>query len=170
MALKRAASFYISTPIYYVNSKPHIGHLYSSLLADTIARWQSVKHRTAPRIIFSTGTDEHGLKIERAATAALVTPLEFCNQISGKRYEARKEKRIFNDPSGTFRSMFDRFSIEYTNFIRTTDADHARAVQHTWQELVKRNLIYKGSYEGWYSVQDECFVSEDEVRIRSVLC
>ena len=91
MALKRAASFYISTPIYYVNSKPHIGHLYSSLLADTIARWQTVKHRPAPQIIFSTGTDEHGLKIERAANAAQVTPLEFCNRISGKQSDAKEE-------------------------------------------------------------------------------
>ena len=81
-----------------------------------------------------------------------------------------KKKHRCNEPLGTFRSMFDRFSIEYTNYIRTTDANHARAVQHVWQELVKQNLIYKGSYEGWYSVQDECFVSEDEVRIRSVRC
>jgi methionyl-tRNA synthetase len=65
--------------------------------------------------------------------------------------------------------MFDSFSIEYTNYIRTTDKKHHKAVQHVWQELSKQNLIYKGSYEGWYSVQDECFVSEDEVRIRLVL-
>ena len=86
MTIHRAASYFISTPIYYVNSKPHIGHLYSSLLADTIARWQSIKHRSPPKIIFSTGTDEHGLKIERAATAAQLSPLEFCNQVSGKKH------------------------------------------------------------------------------------
>lgn len=84
MTISRAASYFISTPIYYVNSKPHIGHLYSSLLADTIARWQCIKHRSPPKIIFSTGTDEHGLKIERAATVAQLTPIEFCNQVSGK--------------------------------------------------------------------------------------
>lgn len=84
MTISRGASYFISTPIYYVNSKPHIGHLYSSLLADTIARWQVVKRTPAPKIIFSTGTDEHGLKIERAATAAQLTPLEFCNQVSSK--------------------------------------------------------------------------------------
>ncbi|CAF1139095.1 unnamed protein product [Adineta ricciae] len=146
MTISRGASYFISTPIYYVNSKPHIGHLYSSLLADTIARWQVVKHTPAPRIIFSTGTDEHGLKIERAATAAQLTPPEFCSQVSN-----------------TFRKMFDLFSIQYTNYIRTTDESHRQAVKHVWQELAKRNLIYKGSYQGWYSVQDECFVSEDEI-------
>jgi methionyl-tRNA synthetase len=65
--------------------------------------------------------------------------------------------------------MFDQFSIEYTKYIRTTDKKHCQAVQHVWKELEKQNLIYKGSYQGWYSVQDECFISEDEVRIRSVL-
>lgn len=85
MSLNRAASYFITTPIYYVNSKPHIGHLYSSLLADTIARWQRIKHRQDPRIIFSTGTDEHGLKVERAASNAHLTPIEFCNQVSGRK-------------------------------------------------------------------------------------
>ncbi|CAF0804552.1 unnamed protein product [Rotaria sp. Silwood1] len=146
MTISRAASYFISTPIYYVNSKPHIGHLYSNLLADTIARWQVVKHRSAPKIIFSTGTDEHGLKIERAALSAQLSPLEFCNQVTK-----------------TFRNMFDQFAIEYTDYIRTTDKKHCQAVQHVWQELLKQNLIYKGSYEGWYSVPDECFVSEDEI-------
>ncbi|UJR25658.1 hypothetical protein I4U23_007009 [Adineta vaga] len=146
MTIGRAASYFISTPIYYVNSKPHIGHLYSSLLADTVARWQVMKHRPPPKIIFSTGTDEHGLKIERAASAAQLTSLEFCSQVSN-----------------IFRTMFDEFSIQYTNYIRTTDKSHCETVQHVWQELVKRNLIYKGSYQGWYSVQDECFVSEDEI-------
>lgn len=95
MTITRAASYFITTPIYYVNSKPHIGHLYSSLLADTIARWQSIKHRSPPKILFSTGTDEHGLKIERAATAAQLTPLEFCNQVSGKKFFYEEENLIF---------------------------------------------------------------------------
>ena len=64
--------------------------------------------------------------------------------------------------------MFDQFSINYTNYIRTSDKNHRQAVEHVWQRLLKANLIYKGSYEGWYSVQDECFVSEDEVSIRLV--
>ena len=167
MALNRAASYFITTPIYYVNSKPHIGHLYSSLLADTIARWQRIKHRQEPRIIFSTGTDEHGLKVERAAINAQLTPIEFCNQVSGKAGKgsflhrcSRNVRRL-----GTFRNMFDRFSIEYTNYIRTTEKNHIQAVRYVWQELLKQKLIYKGSYEGWYSVQDESFVSEDEVKI-----
>lgn len=84
MTITRAASYFISTPIYYVNSKPHIGHLYSSLFADTIARWKMVKHPSPSKIIFSTGTDEHGLKIERAAVNAHLTPIEFCNQVSGR--------------------------------------------------------------------------------------
>jgi len=171
MTISRAASYFISTPIYYVNSKPHIGHLYSSLLADAIARWQIVKHRSSPKIIFSTGTDEHGLKIERAAIAAQLTPLEFCNQVSGRRkfFSGNKKKLFFFFFSlETFRRMFDQFSIEYTNYIRTTDKNHCQTVQYVWQELLKQNLIYKGSYQGWYSVQDECFVSEDEVSIRLV--
>jgi methionyl-tRNA synthetase len=85
MTVIRATSYFITTPIYYVNSKPHIGHLYSSLFADTIARWQKIKHHSPPKIIFSTGTDEHGLKIERAATTAQRTPIEFCNQVSSNR-------------------------------------------------------------------------------------
>jgi methionyl-tRNA synthetase len=94
MTISRAASYFISTPIYYVNSKPHIGHLYSSLFADAIARWQIVKSRQPPKIIFSTGTDEHGLKIERAAKAAQLTPLEFCNQISGRTSNENIEEMI----------------------------------------------------------------------------
>lgn len=85
MTINRVASYFITTPIYYVNSKPHIGHLYSSLLADTIARWQIIKHRPSPKLLFSTGTDEHGLKIERAATNVQLTPLEFCNQVSSRK-------------------------------------------------------------------------------------
>ncbi len=85
MTISRAATYFISTPIYYVNSKPHIGHLYSSLLADTISRWQIVKHRLPLKISFSTGTDEHGLKIERAAMSAQLTPIEFCNKVSGRK-------------------------------------------------------------------------------------
>jgi len=171
MTINRAASYFISTPIYYVNSKPHIGHLYSSLLADTIARWQIVKYRSPPKIIFSTGTDEHGLKIERAAIDAQLTPLEFCNQVSGRQKKILSEffRRKDFFVLETFRRMFDQFSIGYTYYIRTTDKNHCQAVQYVWQELLKQNLIYKGSYQGWYSVQDECFVSEDEVRIGLVL-
>ena len=151
MLIKRAASYFITTPIYYVNSKPHIGHLYSSLLADTIARWQRVKQGSNMNLIFATGTDEHGLKIERAASNAQLTPLEFCDRVSA-----------------TFRDMFDRFSIEYSHYIRTTQKAHQQAVEHVWQELMKKNLIYPGNYQGWYSVQEESFVNEDEVRIRLV--
>ena len=93
--LTRAASYFITTPIYYVNSKPHIGHLYSSLLADTIARWQKIKSRSSPRIIFSTGTDEHGLKIERAAQTSNLTPTQFCDQVSGDKKKRHETKRIF---------------------------------------------------------------------------
>lgn len=89
MTISRAASYFISTPIYYVNSKPHIGHLYSSLLADTIARWQRIKNPSLSNIIFSTGTDEHGLKIERAANNAQLSPLEFCDQVSCKKSEKK---------------------------------------------------------------------------------
>lgn len=75
---------------------------------------------------------------------------------------------LFDFDLETFRSMFDRFSIEYTTYIRTTEQRHCQTVQYVWNELLKKNLIYKGSYEGWYSVPDECFVSEDEVRFRLV--
>lgn len=84
MTITRAASYFISTPIYYVNSKPHIGHLYSSLLADTIVRWQKIKGDSPSKFIFSTGTDEHGLKVEQAAAGVNLKPFEFSNQMSRK--------------------------------------------------------------------------------------
>lgn len=95
MTISRASTYLISTPIYYVNSKPHIGHLYSSLLADTIVRWQLIKNRPSPKVIFSTGTDEHGLKIQRAAMGAQVSPLDFCNQVSGNKIRPRHCSKRF---------------------------------------------------------------------------
>ncbi|CAL1532012.1 unnamed protein product [Lymnaea stagnalis] len=136
-------TYSISTPIYYVNAAPHIGHLYSCLLADASARWNKLK---GSNTFFTTGTDEHGLKIQQAATANKLDPQTFCDQVSHK-----------------FKSLFDAADISYTRFIRTTEADHHEAVVAFWNRLKERGHIYKGSYSGWYSVSDEAFLSESDV-------
>lgn len=133
----------ITTPIYYVNAAPHIGHLYSCLLADASARWHKIK---GSKTFFTTGTDEHGLKIQRAAAASKLDPKTFCDQVSHK-----------------FKSVFDTADISYNRFIRTTEADHHEAVIAFWNRLKERGHIYKGSYSGWYSVSDEAFLSEGDV-------
>ena len=130
----------ITTPIFYVNSKPHIGHLYSTTLADTIRGWQAIK---GERVLLSTGTDEHGLKIQQAAAAANKPPIEHCDHMSEK-----------------FKALFDRAGIKYSAYIRTTSPRHRESVERFWNTLCEKGFIYKGSYSGWYSASDEAFVPE----------
>ncbi|KAI9225033.1 tRNA synthetases class I (M)-domain-containing protein, partial [Blastocladiella britannica] len=134
---------YITTPIFYVNSVPHIGHLYTTVVADTLARWYRFRGH---QVRFATGTDEHGLKIQQAATNANLPPQEFCDGISLQ-----------------FRSLFDRANISYTDYIRTTEPRHHKAVQSMWQTLNERNLLRKSTYSGYYSVSDEAFVPQTDV-------
>ena len=136
-------NFYITTPIYYPSAKPHMGHAYSSIIADFFARF---KRMDGFDVHFLTGTDEHGLKIQRAAENKNIDPLEFCDQISQ-----------------TFRALSKTLNLSNTDFIRTTEERHKKTVQYLWSELEKNDDIYLSKYSGWYSVSDEAYYSEDEI-------
>ncbi len=136
-------NFYITTPIYYPSAKPHMGHAYSSIIADFFARFKKID---GFNVTFLTGTDEHGLKIQRAAEKKGIEPLEFCNEISQ-----------------TFRNLSKTLNLTNTDFIRTTEKRHKISVQNLWNELVKNDDIYLSKYSGWYSVSDEAFYSDEEV-------
>jgi len=136
-------TYYITTPIYYPSAKPHMGHAYSSIIADFFARFKKIDDY---QVHFLTGTDEHGLKIQRSAEKAGKAPLVFCDQISQ-----------------TFRDLSDTLNLSNTDFIRTTEARHKKTVQHLWNELEKNDDIYLSNYSGWYSVSDEAFYNEDEI-------
>ncbi len=136
--MDKPEKFYITTPIYYVNARPHIGHTYTTVVCDAIARRQRMM---GVNTWFLTGTDEHGQKIERSAAAAGCSPQEFVARISGE-----------------FRSLWDRMKISYDDFIRTTEPRHVCGVQALFTRLQERGYIYKGSYSGQYCVFDELYV------------
>ncbi len=136
-------NFYITTPIYYPSGKPHMGHAYSSIIADFFARFKSIDDY---KVHFLTGTDEHGLKIQRSAEKAGKKPKEFCDQISQ-----------------TFKDLSKTLNLSNTDFIRTTEDRHKKTVQHLWSLLEKNDDIYLSNYTGWYSVSDEAFYNEDEI-------
>jgi methionyl-tRNA synthetase len=130
--------FYITTPIYYVNARPHIGHTYTTIACDTVAR----RHRMlGDDTYFLTGTDEHGQKIERAAQAAGKTPQQFADEVSGE-----------------FRALWKRMGLTNDDFIRTTEDRHKKGVQALFRRLSDNGYIYKGSYTGQYCVSDEMYV------------
>jgi methionyl-tRNA synthetase len=133
-----AEKFYLTTPIYYVNARPHIGHTYTTVVADAIARRQ---RSLGVDTWFLTGTDEHGQKIERSAKQANCTPQEFANRVAAE-----------------FRGLWDRMGLTYDDFIRTTEPRHVVAVQNLFTLLRDRGYIYKGSYTGQYCVFDELYV------------
>jgi methionyl-tRNA synthetase len=130
--------FYITTPIYYVNARPHIGHAYTTIACDTIARRQRMMGFDT---WFLTGTDEHGQKIERAAQAAGKTPQQFTNEVSAE-----------------FRALWDRMGLTYNDYIRTTSDRHKQGAQALWRRLRDNGYIYKDSYSGQYCVFDELYV------------
>jgi methionyl-tRNA synthetase len=130
--------FYITTPIYYVNARPHIGHTYTTIACDTIARRQRM---LGVNTHFLTGTDEHGQKIERAAQAAGKTPQQLTDEVSSQ-----------------FRALWDRMGITYDDFIRTTSDRHKRGVQALWRKIRDNGYIYKSHYTGQYCVFDELYV------------
>jgi methionyl-tRNA synthetase len=132
------ARFYLTTPIYYVNARPHLGHAYSTIVCDAIARR---KRAMGIETWFLTGTDEHGQKIERSAKLAGLTPQDFADAISAE-----------------FRSLWDRLGLTYDDFIRTTEPRHKRGVQKLFAALRDRGFVYKGSYTGQYCVSDEAWV------------
>ncbi|MBI2094993.1 MAG: methionine--tRNA ligase [Candidatus Omnitrophica bacterium] len=135
--------YYLTTPLYYVNSKPHIGHAYTEIAADTLARY----HRIAGReVLFLTGTDEHGQKVAKAAADAGLAPGEFTDKISG-----------------TFKDLWRALDISYDDFIRTTEPRHIAAVRAVWQKLEKAGEVYKAVYSGWYCTPCETFWTEGQV-------
>ena len=134
----KPGKFYLTTPIYYVNARPHIGHAYTTIACDAIARR---KRMLGIDTFFLTGTDEHGQKIGRSAEAAGKSPQQFTDEVSGE-----------------FRALWDRMGISYDKFIRTTSAEHKRGVQEIFRTLKKNGYIYKGKYTGQYCVYDELYV------------
>ena len=136
-------NFYITTPIYYPSGRPHMGHAYSSIIADFFARFKLIDDYN---VHFLTGTDEHGLKIQRSAEKVGKEPKEFCDQISQ-----------------TFKDLSKILNLSNTDFIRTTEDRHKKTVQHLWSLLEKNDDIYLSNYSGWYSVSDEAFYNEDEI-------
>ena len=137
--------FHITTPIYYVNDTPHIGHAYTSLACDALARW----HRLAGREVrLLTGTDEHGQKVAKAAEARGEEPQAFTDKISGN-----------------FRQLVADMNYSPDDFIRTTEARHKQGVAAFWQRLEERGQLYLGTYSGWYAVRDEAYYDEGETEV-----
>jgi methionyl-tRNA synthetase len=140
-------NYYLTTPIYYPSAKPHMGHAYSSISADVIARFKRLE---GYNVNFLTGTDEHGLKIQRAAELQNKDPKDFCDEISQNFIELAKKLNLTN-----------------TDFIRTTENRHKETVSKLWNILEEKKEIYISKYSGWYSVSDEAFYTEDEIEIKS---
>lgn len=137
--------YYVTTPIFYVNAAPHVGHLYTMVLADVLKRWQVLAGK---RAVLSTGTDEHGLKVQQAAQKANMDPKAFCDQ-----------------GAEVFRNLASVVNISNDHFVRTTDPQHKDAVQYAWQILEDRGFIYQKKHEGWYSISDETFFPESAVKV-----
>ncbi|MGH7071565.1 MAG: methionine--tRNA ligase [Acetobacteraceae bacterium] len=135
--------FYVTTPIYYVNGAPHIGHAYTTIATDVIARW---KRLAGDDVFFLTGTDEHGQKVEKAAAAAGLDPQTFTDRVAAQ-----------------FRAMTALVGASNDDFIRTTEPRHKHACSVLWQILAERGEIYLGEYQGWYAVRDEAFYNESEL-------
>lgn len=135
--------FFITTPVYYVNDKPHIGHAYTSVAADVLARARKLQ---GEEVFLLMGTDEHGLKIQQKAEEAGKDPQAFADEIANE-----------------FRSLWDKLDIKYDNFIRTTDVKHKAAVQKVLQTLYEQGAIYRGFYEGLYCVGCEQFKNENDL-------
>ena len=135
-------NYYITTPIYYPSAKPHMGHAYSSIVADVFARF---KRLDGYKVFFLTGTDEHGMKIQKAAEKNRQNPKEFCDRISKNFKDLSKVLNLSND-----------------DFIRTTETRHHKAVKYLWDKLLSNGNIYLSNYNGWYSVSDEAYYNENE--------
>ena len=132
--------YYLTTPIYYVNARPHLGHTYSTIVADVVRRFRRIQGQEA---FLLTGTDEHGQKVERSAQAAGMNPQQFSDRISE-----------------TFRSLWKDLGLQCDFFVRTTEPGHARAVARLFEAARDAGYIHKGSYTGPYCVFDELYVSE----------
>ena len=135
--------YYITTPIYYVNDVPHIGHAYTSVATDCLARFKKME---GFNVRFQTGTDEHGLKIQKAADKLSIKPIELCD----------KNSKVFED-------LTKKLNLSNNDFIRTTEPRHIEGAQNLWDKLQKNDQIYLDEYEGWYSVNDETFYNEKDL-------
>lgn len=149
MSTSKRKKFYVTTPIYYGTAKPHLGSLYSTLLADFVARWNKLKGND---VFFLTGTDEHGQKIADAAQKVGKDPKEFVDS-------------FVND----YKKTWQAYEIDYTKFIRTTDDYHVKAVQQWIRDLQQKGDIYKSMYEGWYCTPCETFVTAKDIPVRPEL-
>ena len=136
-------NYYITTPIYYPSGNPHMGHAYSSIIADVFARF---KRLDGYNVFFLTGTDEHGLKIQKSAEKNNKKPKDFCDEISK-----------------IFKNLTKNLNLTNDDFIRTTEERHHKAVQFLWEKLQSKGYIYLSKYKGWYSVSDEAYYNEDEI-------
>ena len=136
--------YYITTPLYYVNSRPHIGHAYTTMAADILTRYLRSK---GEEVYFQTGTDEHGTNIEKTARKQNIPPKQWCDEVSAD-----------------FRGLWNTLNIKYDYFIRTTDEDHQKRVQAVFEKLIKSGDIYLGSYEGLYCDSCENFFDESELK------
>lgn len=134
---------YFSTPIYYVNGVPHIGHVFTTALVESLTKWY--KLRGIP-IIYSSGTDEHGMKVQTTAASKGVSPIEWCNKTSSE-----------------FQAAFDQFDLHPDVFIRTTEKRHEEVASTLWKILAQKGFIYEGKYEGWYSKTEEAFIPENQI-------
>jgi len=140
-------NFYISTPIYYPSGKPHMGHAYSSIIADIFARFKKIEGFD---VFYLTGTDEHGLKIQREAEKNKKDPKKFCDELSEK-----------------FKDLTKTLNLSNSDFIRTTEERHYKSVKEIWQRLQKSGDIYLSKYSGWYSISDEAYYDEDEIILKN---
>ncbi|MFP6749962.1 MAG: methionine--tRNA ligase [Alphaproteobacteria bacterium] len=141
--MAEAKAYYITTPIYYVNDKPHIGHAYTTLACDVISRFMRLDGRN---VMFMTGTDEHGQKVEKSAQADGTDPQAFCDRVSQN-----------------FRDLSPLLNFSNDGFIRTTEDRHTESCQAIWRAMAASGDIYLDSYAGWYSVRDEAYYAEDEL-------
>jgi methionyl-tRNA synthetase len=132
--------YYITTPIYYVNARPHLGHTYTTIAADAIARYKQMRGFD---VLFLTGTDEHGQKVERSAKNNNESPIDFVDRVSAE-----------------YRDLWKELGLRVDRFIRTTETRHAHAVQHLFREIQNNGYIYKGHYEGNYCVSDEMYIED----------
>ena len=132
--------YYITTPIYYVNARPHLGHTYTTIAADAIARYKQMRGFD---VLFLTGTDEHGQKVERSAKNNNESPIDFVDRVSAE-----------------YRDLWKELGLRVDRFIRTTETRHAHAVQHLFREIQNNGYVYKGHYEGNYCVSDEMYIDD----------
>jgi len=139
---KMKSKFYLTTPIYYVNDNPHIGHAYTTILADCLARFHAF---AGEETFFLTGLDEHGQKVQQAAKERGLAPQEHCDELAPR-----------------FMKLWEELGIQYDDFIRTTEERHKLIVQDVLQKVYEAGDIYKSEYEGWYSVAEERFITETE--------